>query len=267
MPLLLLLAQLMSGSLLVVLILPLIGLSLSISYIDIIEGLKHPMFRAALGLSLRTTFVSITLIVVTGLPLAWWLSSSNSKIARITSVLVDLPVIIPPAVVGVSLLQTFGRHGLFGPILDKLGLSIPFTEIAVVLAQLVVSAPFFVQAATNAFRKVDPDMILVARSLGASPAVAFLRIALPIALPGLVVGASLAWARALGEFGATLLFAGNMTGRTQTMPLAIFTALESDIRLAVVFSLALIILGAALLLSLQLPLGIHLRLFRGQKKS
>src|SRR5690606_7726448 len=132
------------------------------------------------------------------------------------------PVVLPPAVVGVALLQAFGHRGLLGPVLDSLSLRVPFTESAVVLAQLVVSAPFFVQAGANAFRKVDADVILVARALGATRSIAFRRVAVPIALPGLIVGASLAWARALGEFGATLLFAGNMTGKTQTMPLAIY---------------------------------------------
>src|SRR5690606_27028473 len=130
-------------------------------------------------------------------------------------------------------------------------LRVPFTESAVILAQLVVSAPFFVQAAANAFRKVDADMMIVARTLGASQGSAFLRVAVPVALPGLVAGASLAWARALGEFGATLLFAGNMTGKTQTMPLAIYSALEADVRLAVVFSLVLAGVGVLLLAGIR----------------
>ncbi len=163
---------------------------------------------------------------------------------------------IPPAVIGVALLQTFGRRGLLGPSLDAVGVAVPFTESAVMLAQVVVSAPFFVQAAANAFRKVELDLLIVARTLGASRATAFFRVALPVALPGLVVGASLAWARSLGEFGATLLFAGNMPGETQTMPLAIFSALEADVRVAVVFSLVLAGLGAVLLLTLRLaPAG------------
>jgi molybdate transport system permease protein len=122
----------------------------------------------------------------------------------------------------------------------------------VLLAQIVVSAPFYVQAAANAFRRVDIDVLIVARTLGASPNAAFFRVAVPIALPGLVVGMSLAWARALGEFGATLLFAGNLSGRTQTMPLAILTALESDVQLAVVFSLVLAAMGGLVLVGLRL---------------
>ena len=233
------------------LVLPFVALAVSTPLSDLRVGAQDPMFAPALWLSLRTTLTSLSITVVLGTPLAWWLSSSRSRTARVTEVLVDLPIVIPPAVVGVALLETFGRRGLAGPLLDSFGISVPFTSGAVVLAQVVVSSPFFVQAAANAFRKVEPDMLIVARTLGASPVVAFVRVALPIARPGLLVGASLAWARALGEFGATLLFAGNMPGRTQTMPLAIFSALESDVRLAIVFSLVLAAVGVVLLVAIR----------------
>lgn len=249
------LGRLLGAALVGLLVLPLVALAMSSSLEDVRAGVTHPMFGPALGLSLRTTLVSLAITLLTGTPLAWWLATSRSRAARITGVLVDLPIVVPPAVIGVALLQTFGRQGVLGPALDGAGVSIPFTSTAVVLAQLVVSSPFFVQAAANAFREVDPDVMIVARTLGASPTAALLRVALPIARPGLIAGASLAWARALGEFGATLLFAGNMTGETQTMPLAIFSALESDVRLAVVFSLVLAAVGAALLVGLQLAPG------------
>ncbi len=242
---------LLGAALVGLLALPLLALALSTSPADVRAAAAHPSFAPAVWLSLRTTLWSLGITVLTGTPLAWWLASSGSRRARWAEIAVDLPVVIPPAVIGVALLQTFGRQGLLGPALGEVGVAVPFTAGAVVLAQVVVSAPFFVQAAANAFRKVDPDTLLVARTLGASPAGAFLRVALPIALPGLVVGASLAWARALGEFGATLLFAGNLSGRTQTMPLAIFAALEADVRLAVVFSLVLVGLGALLIASLR----------------
>ncbi len=199
-----------------------------------------------------------------GVPLSWWLATSSTRVARVVEVLVELPIVVPPAVLGVALLQTWGRRGLLGPALDALGLSLPFTPSAVVVAQLVVSAPFFVQAAANGFRKIDPDLLTVARTLGASPSAAFVRVALPIAMPSLLVGASLAWARALGEFGATLLFAGNLPGQTQTMPLAIFSALESDVRVAVVLALLLAALGAALLLSLRSTPALWNRLARSE---
>lgn len=245
------LAVLLAAALVAVWTLPMLVLFLSTSPADIRAGASHPLFAPALWLSVRTTATSLALIVVTGTPLAWWLATSRSRAARAMELVVDLSIVIPPAVVGVALLQTFGRRGLLGPALESVGVTIPFTEAAVVLAQVFVSAPFFVQAAANAFRKVEPDLLIVARTLGASHAAAFFRVAVPVALPGLIVGASLAWARALGEFGATLLFAGNMTGKTQTMPLAIFTALESDVRVALVFSLVLAVLGAILLSALR----------------
>jgi molybdate transport system permease protein len=162
-------------------------------------------------------------------------------------------------VVGIALLHTFGRSGLFGSELAMLGIQIPFTTAAVVLAQVVVSAPFYVQAATAAFGRVDGDLLIVARTLGQSPAGAFFRVALPLALPGLIGGAALSWARALGEFGATLLFAGNLSGTTQTMPLAIYTALESDIRVALALALVLAGVSVVLLVSLRAVPGFWMR--------
>ena len=169
---------------------------------------------------------------------------------RVAELLVDLPIVIPPAVMGIALLQTFGPNSLLGPVLASLGIRLPFTTAAVVLAQVVVSAPFYVHGAATAFRRLDEDLLIVARTLGQSPAGAFFRVAVPLALPGMVAGAALSWARALGEFGATLFFAGNFTGSTQTMPLAIYTALESDTRVAV--ALALVLAAASVLLLVPL---------------
>lgn len=245
-------AWLLGGALFVVLLLPLVALLVSSSPAELAAGAASPLFAPALALSLRTTLLSLLLIVVTGTPLAWWLASSPSRVTRVAEVIVDLSIVIPPAVVGVALLRALGRRGLLGPALEQLGVTLPFTATAVVLAQVVVAAPFYVQAAANAFRKVDLDLLIVARTLGATRARAFTRVAVPVALPGLVAGASLAWARALGEFGATLLFAGNFRGTTQTMPLAILSALESDVRVAVVFSLVLVALGGLLLTALRL---------------
>lgn len=246
------LAGLLGATLLGLLTVPLIALILSASTEGVLAGLNHPMFLPALLLSLKTTLVSLGLIIVMGTPLAWWIASSQSRATKMIALLVELPIVIPPAVLGVALLQTFGRQGILGPVLGNIGLTIPFTTEAVVIAQIVVSSPFFVQAAASSFRKVDPDTLIVARTLGSSSVATFFRVALPLSMPGLVTGASLAWARALGEFGATLLFAGNMPAETQTMPLAIFSALESDVQLAVVFSLVLVAAGAALLAGLQL---------------
>ena len=242
----------LAGAVLVgLLVVPLLALVSSSSASDFAAGVSHPSFGPALLLSLRSTAMSLTVLVLSGTPLAWWLATSRSRWARWVAVLVELPIVIPPAVVGVALLQAFGRQGWFGPSLDAVGVTLPFTESAVVLAQIFVAAPFYVRAAANALSKVDPETLVVARTLGASPPMAFFKVAMPTAMPGLLAAASLAWARALGEFGATLVFAGNMPGETQTLPLAIYTALESDVRLAVVFSVVTIAIASLLLLGLR----------------
>ncbi|MEQ1857405.1 MAG: ABC transporter permease [Longimicrobiales bacterium] len=247
-----LLLLLAAAPILFLLVVPLIALGIASSPADLASGVRSPLFGPALWLSARTTLITLVIVVGTGTPLAWWLASSSGSGARTLEALVDLPIVIPPAVVGIALLETFGRSGLFGTPLSALGVQVPFTTLAVVLAQVVVSAPFYVQAAVAAFRRIDRDMLLVARTLGQSARGAFLRVAVPIALPGLVGGAALAWARALGEFGATLLFAGNLPGTTQTMPLAIYAALESDVRVAVALSLVLAAVSLGLLFALRM---------------
>jgi molybdate transport system permease protein len=162
--------------------------------------------------------------------------------------MVELPIVVPPAVAGVALLFAFGRRGLLAGILYPEGSSLAFTVVAVVMAQIFVSAPFYVQAATSAFRRLDEGLLVVARTFGATPFRIFLRIALPISGPALVGGAAMSFARALGEFGATLMFAGNLRGVTQTLPLAVYTALESDLALAQAMSVVLVVVALALLL-------------------
>lgn len=236
---------------LALMVLPIIAIVTASSPADLLAGVSHPLFAPALWLSAKTTLFSLVVVVVTGTPLAWWLARSPASRARWVELLVDLPIVLPPAVVGIALLQTFGRRGLLGSPLEAFDLQIPFTTVAVVLAQVVVSAPFYIQSAATAFRKVDDDLLIVARTLGQSPAGAFFRVALPLAMPGLISGAALCWARALGEFGATLLFAGNMPGTTQTMPLAIYMALESDVRTALAISLVLAAVAVLLLFALR----------------
>ncbi len=230
---------------------PLIALAGASSPAEIIAGARHPLFAAALWLSARTTLVSLVIIVVAGTPLAWWIATRAGRRSRLVATLVDLPIVVPPAVMGIALLETFGRQGLFGPVLSSLGVQVPFTTTAVVTAQIVVAAPFYVQAAAAAFHGVDHELLIVARTLGQSRGGAFMRVAAPLALPGIIAGAALAWARALGEFGATLLFAGNFPGSTQTLPLAIYTALESDARVAVALALVLVAATVFVLIPLR----------------
>ncbi|MDE2805208.1 MAG: ABC transporter permease [Gemmatimonadota bacterium] len=242
---------------------PLIALASASAPADIAAGAQSPLFGPALWLSARTTVASLVIVLVTGTPLAWWMANRTSRRTRVVELLVDLPIVIPPAVMGIALLQTFGRQGLLGPAMSVLGVQVPFTTAAVVVAQTVVSAPFYVQAAAAAFRRVDEDLLIVARTLGQSPTGAFFRVAVPMALPGLVVGAALSWARALGEFGATLFFAGNFIGSTQTMPLAIYTALESDTRVAVALALVLAAASGLLLVPLRTLPSVLARRFGG----
>ena len=233
---------------------PLAGLLFTTSLADFTSGLAHPLVWPALELSLLTTSLSVLIVIGFGTPLAWTLARSSSRLARTIETAVQLPIVIPPAVAGVALLLAFGRRGLFAGLLYPHGWSVTFSTAAVVLAEVFVSAPFFVQAAGSAFQRVDPNLLLVARTLGASPLRIFFRVALPLALPGLVAGAAMSWARSLGEFGATLMFAGNLTGRTQTLPLAIYTALESDLRAAQALSIVLVVFAFALLLLVRAAL-------------
>lgn len=237
---------------LLLLALPVAALVSASSPTDIAAGFRHPLFAPALRLSALTTAISLVTAVAAGTPLAWWIATRPRRRTRWAESLVDLPIVIPPAVIGIALLAAFGRNGLLGPALATADIRLPFTTAAVILAQVVVSAPFYIQAAAAAFRQVDEELIIVARTLGRTASGAFFRVAVPLATPGLAAGAALSWARAMGEFGATLLFAGNLPGSTQTMPLAIYTALESDARAAIALALVLAAAGGCVLLPLRL---------------
>ncbi len=239
-------------ALVLVVLLPLAALVLATSPDELARGAAHAAFGEAIWLSLGTSALSVALMVVAGTPLAFWLARRHTRAAAALELGLSLPVVIPPAVVGVGLLLAFGRSGLLGPALDGAGVHLPFTTAAVVVAQLAVAAPFYIQGATSAFRAVDEDTLIVARTLGASPAGAFVRVALPVALPGLIGAAAVAWARALGELGATLLFAGSLAGETRTVPLAILAGLEVDVALAVAFALVLVAIASALFAALRL---------------
>ncbi|HET6283732.1 MAG TPA: ABC transporter permease [Polyangia bacterium] len=230
---------------------PVVALLLTSGPGEIARGLGHPIVGPALTVSLITTTVSLVIVLLGGTPLAWWVARSDGRAARWIDTLVQLPIVIPPAVSGIALLFAFGRRGIFGSLLDSAGLSVAFTGAAVVMAQVFVGAPFYVQAAAVAFRHLDRSLLAVAKTLGAQPARMFFRIALPLAAPSLIAGAAMSWARALGEFGATLMFAGNLQGKTQTLPLAIYTALESDLGAARALSVLLIVVAFALLLVLR----------------
>lgn len=242
----------LSGLALLLLAAPFVGLVLSSTTADLWSALSHPLFVPALGLSLWTTTISVGLMILLGTPLAWLLSRSDSAWSRVVTAGVNLPLVVPPAVLGIGLLLVVSPSTPLGGLLTGLGVQISFTSLAVVLAQTVVAAPLYVLGAAQAFARVDPELLAVARTLGASRVGSFWRVALPISLPGMVGAAALAWARALGEFGATLLFAGSLTGRTQTMPLAIYRALEEDLDVAIALSLVLTVCALVALLGLLL---------------
>lgn len=229
--------------------------------LDLLGALSHPLLWPALRLSLLTTTCTILLTLALGTPLAWRLSATRTKLTRALSALIELPLVVPPAVMGLALLDLWGRQGVLGaPLTSLVGLpSIAMTPLAVIFAQLLVSAPLYIKSATTAFGGVDPELIAAARTLGASPRQAWWHVIAPLALPGLVQGAALAWARALGELGATMLFAGSLSGTTQTMPLAILEAMELDVNLARAMSMCL---GASALLILAIMRAIVWRTHR-----
>ena len=225
--------------------LPIVALATTLGWSGLGAGFRNPLLAPALRLSALTTSCSLTLVVTLGTLFAWRVARRPSPFLES---LAQLPAVIPPAVAGVGLLLAFGRRGLFGAFLERHGIALAFSTPAVVLAEAFVSAPFFIPAAIAAFRRVDDNTLVVARTLGATPFGAFRRVALPLAAPGLAAGAAMSWARSLGEFGATLLFAGNLTGRTQTLPLAVYTAMESDLRGAQALSLVMVALALLVLL-------------------
>lgn len=241
----------LGGALVVFLLLPIVGLLSGTSLADVRAGLGHPLVAPALELSLLTTTLSVTLVIALGTPLAWLAARTPGRAARWLESSLKLPVVLPPAVAGLGLLLAFGRSSALGGLLERAGIAVPFTTAAVVLAQVFVSAPFYIEAAISAFRRLDGTLLVIAQTLGASPGRVLFRIALPLAAPGLLSGAALCWARALGEFGATLMFAGSLAGRTQTLPLAIYAALETDLRAARALSLVLVVIAFALLIAVR----------------
>jgi molybdate transport system permease protein len=213
-------------------------------------SLAAPEAVPALSLSLETTAMSLALTVLFGLPLAYVLARVPFRGRAVVETLVTLPIVLPPAVAGVALLVTFGRRGLLGQSLDAaFGLTLPFTTAAVIMAQTFVAAPFFINAARSAIAQLDPVFEEAAAVDGATRAQALVRVALPLVAPALFSGAALTWARALGEFGATIIFAGSFLGRTETAPLAIYFDAESDFNAAIALSVVLLGISFAILLA------------------
>jgi molybdate transport system permease protein len=214
-----------------------------------LPALQNPGVGAALTLSMWTSFVSLALAVAAGTPLAYVLARVPFRGRALLDALVEVPIVLPPAVAGIALLMAFGRRGLVGAPLAAWGISLAFTPWAVIIAQCFVAIPFYVRTARTGFAGVDPELELAARVDGATPWDAFRHVTVPLAFPSLFAGAILCWARAIGEFGATIMFAGSFRGRTQTMPLAIYAFLESDLNAALALG-ALLVLASLLVLAL-----------------
>jgi molybdate transport system permease protein len=230
--------------------LPLVAIAVKVDWSRFGSLITSPASRAALLLSLRTATASTLLCLILGVPLALVLARHRGALARVLRTLILLPLVLPPVVGGIALLYVFGRLGLLGHYLDAAGIRIAFTTTAVVLAQTFVSLPFLVIALEGAARTAGPDYDTVAATLGAPPATVWWRVTLPLLAPGLVSGSVLAFARALGEFGATLTFAGSREGVTRTLPLEIYLQREGDPEAAVALSVLLIAIAAVVVLGL-----------------
>jgi len=227
---------------------PLAALLLRVSPADVLANLVDREVAQAIQLSIGTTLVTLALTVLTGTPVAYLLARRRFRGRMLLDTLLDLPMVLPPAVAGIALLITFGRRGLIGQELDAAGIQLAFTPAAVILAQTFVAAPFYVKAAAAAFGTVDRDLEQAAALDGAGGLGVFRHITLPLTLPALFGGAVMTWARALGEFGATIIFAGNFPGRTQTMPLAIYLGFELDLSVALTLAFVLLLVSFAVLL-------------------
>lgn len=232
-----------ASPLVIFLVFPFLALLLSLSPERLVRDLQSEMALRALGLTLQTTLLATTLTIVTGVPVALLLARRHFRGRELLDTLVDLPMTVPPVVGGVALLLAFGRRGLVGRGFEAFGLHLPFSTVAVIMAQVFVASPFFIKAARAGFEAVPPRLESAARTLGASPWHAFWTVTVPLARPALLAGTVLCWARALSEFGATMMFAGNFPGRTQTLSLAVMSAMESDLDTALAISTLALALG------------------------
>jgi molybdate transport system permease protein len=237
--------------LLILLLLPILTLVLKTPPATLLHYLGQSSTVQAISLSLVTSTATAAVVVALGLPLAYALARRRFRGQRLVEVLIDLPTVLPPAVAGLALLMAFGRRGLLGGWLQTLGIEIAFTPLAVMMAQMFVAAPYYVKTASIGLAGVSIDLERAAALDGAGPLQVLRYITLPLAWRGIVGGIALCWARALGEFGATIIFAGNYPGRTQTMPLAVYLGFQIDLNQALTLGVILLILSFSLLLTVR----------------
>jgi molybdate transport system permease protein len=234
------------------LLLPIVAIFAHTSPGKLVSQLSNPVVTDALAVSLRTIAIAQALVVLFGTPTAYLLATRRFPGRSLLVTLVELPLVLPPAVAGLGLLAAFGRTGLLGSSFEALGISIPFTQTAVVLAVAFVASPLYVRQGIAAFEAVDPNMVAASRTLGAGSTRTFFRVVMPLARGGLAAGFALALARGLGEFGATIMFAGSLQGVTQTLPLAIYAEFDRNFDATLAMGALLVVISAALLLALKL---------------
>ena len=235
--------------------LPVLAIFLDSSPAELIDSLGEPGALDALWLSLRTTAMALALILIVGTPAAYLLATRSFRGKALVVTLVELPLVLPPAVAGIALLAAVGPSGILGGALEATGIELALQTAGVVVALTFVASPFYVRQAMASFASVDRTLLDASRTLGASEARSFLRVMIPAAVPGLAAGTALALGRALGEFGATLMFAGSFQGITQTVPLAIYDRFSTDFESALALSAVLVAVSAAILLSVKLVQG------------
>ncbi len=234
------------------LVLPLAALFTRQSPVDLVHQLSNPVVTDALKLSVVTSAIAQALILGLGTPTAYLIASRRFRGRSLVITLVELPLVLPPAVAGIGLLVAFGRVGLLGSTFGWLGIDLAFNRTAVVLAVAFVASPLYLRAAIAAFEAIDPNLVAASRTLGVGPVRTFFRVVLPLTSAGLAAGAALSLARGLGEFGATIMFAGSLQGVTQTLPLAIYAEFDRNFDVAVTISALFVVITAAILLSLKL---------------
>jgi molybdate transport system permease protein len=237
------------------LLLPIAAIFLRTAPTELVDQLSNPVVKDALVVTLKTSLVAQFLIVLFGTPTAYLLAGSRFRGRSLAIVLVELPLVLPPAVAGIGLIAALGRFGLLGGTLDTLGITVGFTQAAVTLAVAYVASPLYVRQAIAAFEAIDPNLTAASRTLGAGPARTFLRIVLPLARGGLVAGLALSFARGLGEFGATIMFAGSLQGVTQTFSLAIYAQFDRDFDVTLAMGGLLVLISVILLVTLRLGLS------------
>lgn len=237
------------------LLLPIVAIFAHTSPAELVEQLGNPVVQDAFVVSLKTSLIAQTLILLFGTPTAFLLASRRFRGHSLAITLVELPLVLPPAVAGIGLLAAFGRLGLLGSSLDAFGISLPFTQAAVTVAVAYVASPLYIRQAIAAFEATDPDLAAASRTLGASPVRTFFRVILPLARGGLIAGLALSFARGLGEFGATIMFAGSLQGVTQTVPLAIYAQFDQDFEATLAMSAVLVLFSVVLLAALHAGLS------------